>query len=634
MKKSLLPVILSMLICMTACNGGNAPAETSGNVSEAETSSAAENSTEATAAAEAEENSEETTETAAEPVVITDSSEMFTNRDYEVGYDETSTYNITLSGSTAVSDSDSVSILGSTVTITDEGTYIITGTLDDGMIIVDAEDTDKPQIVLSGADITSSTSAPVYVRAANKVFITLADGTENILTNGGSFEAIDENDIDAAVFSKQDITLNGSGSLEINSPAGHGIVGKDDIAVTSGIYSITCMSHGINANNSVRLANAEMNIESGKDGIHAEHSEDTSLGFIYALSGSYTINSTGDGMSASAYMQIENGVYDIASGGGSENGEQKTSEGFGGMGGGMMGGPGGMMGGGRHGFDFAETMPEETETEDTTVSTKGIKASASILVNGGTIKIDSADDAVHSDGTVTVSGGEFTIASGDDGFHANENLNVKGGAIEITESYEGLEGLHISIEGGDIRLKASDDGFNAAGGTDSSGFGGMGGGDMFGGRGGGMMGHGSASGGSIVISGGTVYMNASGDGIDSNGTLEISGGEVTVCGPTNGDTAVLDYDSTGVITGGTFIGSGAYMMAQTFSSSEQGVLAVSVGEQPAGSKVTVTDKDGDVIIETEPELPFQIIILSCEKLKSGKTYTLTVGEESAELTAG
>lgn len=634
MRKHFLPVILSMLICMTACSGGNTPAETSSGSpeAEAETSAAEEKSTETAE----QEDSQDTTEAASDQVVITDSSEMFTNRDYEVGYDEASTYNITLSGSTAVSDNDSVSISGSTVTITDEGTYIITGTLDDGMIIVDAEETDKPQLVLNGADITSSTSAPLYVKSANKVFITLADGTENTLTNGGSFEAIDENNIDAVIFSKQDITLNGSGSLEISSPAGHGIVGKDDIAVTSGIYRISCLSHGINANNSVRLANAEMNIGSGNDGIHAEHSEDASLGFIYALSGSYTINSDGDGMSASAYMQIENGIYDITSGGGSENGEQKTSGGFGGMGGGMMGGgPGGMMGGGRHGFDFAEAPAEETvtETEDTTVSTKGIKAAGNILVNGGAFSVNSADDAVHSDSSVSINGGEFTIASGDDGIHANDELTVSGGTIDITESYEGIEGLHITIEGGDIRLKATDDGFNAAGGTDSSGFGGMGGGDMFGGHGG-MMGQGSASGGSILISGGTIYMNASGDGIDSNGTLEISGGEVTVCGPTNGDTAVLDYDTTGVITGGTFIGSGAYMMAQTFSSSEQGVLAVSVGEQPAGSKVTVTDDDGDVIIETEPELPFQIIILSCKKLKSGKTYTLTIGDESAELVAG
>lgn len=628
MKMRILSAAMGMTVCLTGCAGTASITEESSAVQETRR-----NETQAYA-----DSTQETSE-AAEPEFASAASEMFTNRDYEVGYDESSTYHITLSGDTAVSDSDAVDISGNVITITGEGTYIVTGTLDDGMLVVDTDETAKPQIVLDGADITSSTSAPLYIKSANKVFVTLAGGTENTLANGGVFEAFDDNNIDAAVFSKQDITFNGSGSLAINSPAGHGIAAKDDIAVTSGTYSIICGAHGINANNSIRLANADMNIDSGNDGIHAEHNEDASLGFVYALSGTYTINSAGDGMSAGSYMQIENGTYNIVSGGGSVNAEEKTPEGFGrGM---IGGGPGGMMVSGRHGYGavsqtaaFGMTAAEEAEADDTSVSTKGMKAADSILMNGGAFTIDSADDSVHSDGTVTINGGKLTITSGDDGIHANETLTVNDGTIDITESYEGLEGLDILITGGEIKLRASDDGFNAAGGTDSSGFGGMGGGnDMFGGHGG-MMGQGSASGGSIIISGGDIYMNAYGDGIDSNGTLEISGGDVTVCGPTNGDTAVLDYDREGIITGGTFIGSGSHMMAQTFSSSEQGVLAVSVGEQAAGTTVTVTDDDGDVVIETTPELPFEIIILSCKKLKSGKTYTLTIGDESAEMIAG
>lgn len=196
------------------------------------------------------------------------------------------------------------------------------------------------------------------------------------------------------------------------------------------------------------------------------------------------------------------------------------------------------------------------------------------------------------------------------------------------------------MEGGDITLVASDDGLNAAGGTDSSGttggrdgrFGGGPGGNGggTGGNGGGMS---SSSDGSIVISGGSLQINASGDGIDANGSVTISGGYTVVTGPTQGDTATLDYDVSAVITGGTFIGTGASGMAQTFSDSEQGVVSVSTGSQSAGTAVTLADQEGNTLITRTPEESFQVVILSSPDLVSGETYTVTVGKASAEVEA-
>lgn len=143
--------------------------------------------------------------------------DMFTDRDYETDYDESSSVHIELNGSTAEADSDSVQISGSTITITEEATYIISGTLDDGMIIVDAPDTAKLQLVFDGADINSETSAPLYILEADKVFVTLAEGTENTLSNGGTYTAIDDSNIDSAIFSRQDLTLNGSGNAASES---------------------------------------------------------------------------------------------------------------------------------------------------------------------------------------------------------------------------------------------------------------------------------------------------------------------------------------------------------------------------------------------------------------------------------
>ena len=552
--------------------------------------------------------------------------DMFTDRDARTEHEESGSVLIQLNGTSATASSNSVAISGTTITITEEATYVVSGTLDNGMIIVNAPDTAKLQLVLNGVNINSETSAPIYIPEADKVFLTLADGTENILSNGGTFTAIDENNIDAAIFSKQDLTLNGNGSLTVTSPAGHGIVCKDDLVITGGVYTVNSASHGLDANDSVRITGeTKITIDAGKDGIHSENADDANLGFVYISNGTMNIEAEGDGIAAGAYVQIEGGTFDLLVGGGSANGTKASSGNYGGF---MGGGHGGMRPGGSQ--NTTGTIDENS------TSMKGIKAAGGILISGGTFNIDSADDSVHSNDSVTINGGSFEIASGDDAIHAEDTLTITAGTINITKSYEGLEALHIDVQGGDIKLVASDDGLNAAGGTDGSGM--TGGRDaMFGGRpggmGGGMGGMSSNSDGSIVISGGNLYINSSGDGLDANGTLEISGGYTVVVGPTQGDTATLDYDVSGIITGGTFIGTGASGMAQTFSDSEQGVFAVSVGNQSAGTKIVLKDKDGNTIIEHTPELNFAVAILSSPDMISGETYTITVGEISGEFEA-
>ena len=563
--------------------------------------------------------------------------DMFTEQDNKTDYDESKAVAIKLNGTTATSSSNSVKISGSKITITEEATYVVSGELTDGMLIVDASDTSKLQIVLNGANITSKTSAALYILEADKVFLTLVDGTTNTLATGGTFTAIDDNNIDAALFSKQDLTLNGTGSLTVTSPAAHGIVCKDDLVITNGTYTVNSSSHGLEANDSVRIAKATLTIDAGKDAIHCENNDDTSKGFIYISSGTIKAEAEGDGIAAGAYMQIADGTIELLVGGGSENGSKEHSDNF-----------GGFMGGGHGGGRPGEMRPNGTEsttttTDESSTSMKGLKATNSMLISGGNITINSADDSVHSDVSVIVNGGTFTLTSGDDAIHAEETLTVTAGKIDISESYEGLEALHIDVQGGDIKLKASDDGLNAAGGTDQSGTeggrdgmfgggpGGMGGGRPGGGgHGGGMS---ANSNGSIKISGGTLYINSSGDGLDANGTLEISGGHTTVVGPTQGDTATLDYDKSGIITGGTFIGTGAQGMAQSFSDSEQGVIAISVGNQSAGTKIVLKDKSGKTIIEHSPELNFAVVILSSPDIKKGNTYTVLVGSESGEFEA-
>lgn len=545
--------------------------------------------------------------------------EMFTQRDYKNEYDESNSILIQLNGTSASASSDSVKISGTSITITQEATYIISGSLDNGMIIVDTNESAKLQIVLNNANITSKTSAPLYILEADKVFLTLANNSENTLSNGGTFSAIDENNIDGVIFSKQDLTINGNGSLTISSPIGHGIVCKDDLVFTGGTYHINCSSHGLDANDSIRISdNSNITINAGKDGLHCENLDDTNLGFIYILNTSLNIEAQGDGMSASGYIQIDSGTFNVLTGGGSVNATSKASSNY-----------GGFMGGRGHKKD--DNFPEPTTTADeNSTSMKAMKASNNLLINNGTFKIDSADDCIHSDTSVMINGGSFEITSGDDAIHSENNLDITKGTINISKSYEGLEALHINIQGGDIKLIASDDGINAAGGNDGSGI--NGGRDgMFNEKGG--FGISSNSDGSIIISGGTLHITSSGDGLDANGTIEISGGNTIVEGPTQGDTATLDYDISGIITGGTFIGTGASGMAQTFSDSKQGVFAVSVGNQNEGTSITLQDENGNTIITHTPQLSYAVVIISTPDIIKSNTYTITVGEISGSFEA-
>lgn len=599
--------------------------------------------------------------------------DMFTDRDLDVGYEESDSVKISLSDdSTTVSSGssdnsstddtvDGVTVDGNVITITSGGTYIISGTLTEGQLVVDADD-EKVQLVLDNADITCATSAAIYVKSASKTFITLAEGSENILMNTAEFEAIDDNNIDAVIFSKDDLALNGSGTLTINSENGHGIVSKDDLKITGGTYNITAASHALSGKDSVRIAAGTFNLVSGKDGIHSENADDSSKGYVYIAGGEFTIDSTGDGIDASNIVQIDGGTFDITAGGGVEN-STKTHEDN------MMGGPGGGKGPqmgeapsgevpdgnapsekpsgeapqGGPGEDSEnnstdnssdrETPPEkpdsntnqaagteqsESDTSDSdSASTKGIKADGRLYINGGTFTINSADDSVHSNSAVTINDGAYTLTTGDDGVHSGEAVEINGGTITISESYEGLEGLTVTINDGDIDITSSDDGINAAGGTEEMGFG--------------RMGNDSTEDTStdemwMEINGGYIHVLAGGDGIDSNGDITVNGGEVYIDGPSDSGNSAIDYGdrSACYINKGIVVAIGSSGMAEDISDdSDQQVMLVKLDSQKEAGEVILTDSDGNEIITYTALKAYDCVIISTKDLEAGQTYTLT-----------
>lgn len=474
-------------------------------------------------------------ETAVETAVNA-STTSYTERDLAGTYDESEAVYVDLS----TVDGD--------YTITQSGVYVFSGTLSNGQILVNAGEDDKVQIVLNGASITNSDGPAIYAVEADKVFVTAAEGTQNSLSDGSSYaDDAFGNTPDGCIFSKCDLTINGSGTLTVDGNYKFGIVGKDDIVIADVTLSVAAESDGISGKDSVSVSSGTITITAGGDGISSVNDEDAEQGVV----------------------QIDGGTIAITTGGSSAD------------------------------------------------SQKGIKAQYSVIINGGSIDIDAEDDAVHSGDTITVTGGTLTLATGDDGMHADNALVVSGGDITVTESYEGLEACTITVSGGTVDVTASDDGFNAAGGSDSSSFGNSRGAkDSFA----------TDASKQIIISGGTITVNAGGDGLDSNGSLTVTGGYTYVSGPTNSANGALDA-SPATISGGVLIAAGSSGMAVTFdSSSDQCSLMYTYqSTQSAGTLITLTDANGNVIVSYAPDKKYQNVVISSPDMVSGSTYTLYSG---------
>lgn len=535
--------------------------------------------------------------------------DMFTERDLSGDYDEKDAVTITCKDKSFSVDGSGANAENNILTISKEGVYILSGTIMDGRIVVEADKKDKVQIVLKNCSITCSDYSALYVKSADKVFLTLADGTKNTISDGKTYkEDSEESNVDSAVFSKSDLTVNGTGSLTVNGNMSHAIVSKDDLKITNGNITVISVGSAVCGKDSVRIADGTIDITSGGDGIKSTNTEKNDKGYVYIGGGKITITSDNDGIQAETDLICENTNITLTTGGGNENSSKTHSDNFGGFGGwGRWGG-------------WGDQDSTTTNTEEDSTSAKGLKAGGDITVAGSVITADSADDTVHSNSNITINSGTLTLTSGDDGIHADTSATINGGTITITKSYEGVEGSNITVNGGEIDVTSSDDGFNAAGGRDGSSMGGR-------------MGQNSFTANSDIFlkfTGGTVKVNASGDGLDSNNTLIIEGGTIYVDGPTDNNNAAIDYETSATISGGTLIAVGSSGMAERFSEdSEQASILYNMSERhKAGEKITLTSESGEEIISYTAAKSFNSVNISTPKLTSNGKYMLTVGEQS------
>ncbi len=484
---------------------------------------------------------------------------------------------ITLSGADAAVDGTGAEADGGVVTITEGGIYAVSGTLSDGRIIVDAPDADVT-VALNGASISCSYGSPLYIYDASTATVHLVENTENTLTDGAGYTFADrfssaaDEEPDACLYSKADLVIEGAGRLIVTGNYNNGITSKDTLEIYDAAVSVTAVNHGVNGKDANTIRAATLTVVSGGDAVRASNDADATLGWVSITDAVLNLTAGEDGIQAETALTITGGSCSIVSGGGS------------------------------------------TVQPDETLSAKGIKAGTTLTLNGGDYVLDCSDDAIHSNGSVTVTDGTFTVSSGDDALHADAALTVSGGTIDILIAYEGLEGATVSVSGGIVSIVCTDDGINAAGGADASGFGGFGPDNAF------------ADGDDsywIDISGGSLRIQAGGDGIDSNGSITLSGGTLLVSS-TGQDDGSIDYGTSFTLSGGTLLAIGVGFMSQ--SPSELSQCAVSIGFDTtlsAGTYVSLSGGTQDFVF-CLPDGASNLLF-SSSALTSGDTVTVSYG---------
>lgn len=484
---------------------------------------------------------------------------------------------ITLNGSVISSSGSGVTVSGTTATITLAGTYSLSGNLTDGQILVDAGESAIVKLILNGADIRCSTSAPIYIRNADLVNLVLADGTSNYLRDGTAYVLADptSDEPNAALFSTAELVVCGSGALTVDGRYNDGIASKDGLIINTGTITVNATDDGIRGKDYVVMKGGTITISAGGDGMKSDHDTDATKGYVEIEAGTLQVTSARDAIVAQTDTLITGGTLTLTSGGGSG------------------------------------------ATVSSAISAKGIKGGVNVIIEGGAINVSSVDDAVHSSGTVTINGGTLTIASGDDGVHADAALTVNGGITRVTKCYEGLESRTvITVNSGEVYITASDDGLNVAGGQDGSAIGvfpGMGGFEDTGNY-------------HMYIHGGRIVVHAYGDGIDCNGPIEMSGGTVLVDGPTANDNGALDYGQYFTITGGFLLATGSAGMAQApSSSSTQRSVKVTFSSNKAANSLVSLRRQGEDVFTFAPTHTYRSVVFSAPSLAGSTSYVLYTG---------
>ncbi len=454
------------------------------------------------------------------------------------------------SGVTVGATNGGVSVNGSVVTISCGGNYYLSGTAADGQVIVETPSTDTSNVYLylNGVTLTNSSDAPIYVKNAEKTFLVMVAGTTNTFTDG-STRSYGTDTASACIFSKDDLTLKGTGTLKVYGKYNNGIHSSNDLRVReTPVINVEAVNNGIKGKESVDIEGGTFTVTTTNgDAIKADSTGESGKDYVNITGGTFTLKAGRDGIQAYNYVNIAAGTFDITTGTGVPNTSASSS--------------GGMGGGGWN--------PGGTTTTDTdTTSYKGIKSDKLVYICGGTFTLNTVEDALHSNSVVRIDGGTFTI-SGRRGAAAQDTLQINGGTILVKTSYEGFEATIIELNGGYTSITATDDGWNASSGDEG-------------------VGH-------LYVNGGTHIVYAGGDGLDSNGNFYVNDGLVIVEQNNSSGNGILDIGDRGytfTFKGGTLLGIGTSAMTISVTGTYLGFTTLNAS---AGQMVSVANSSGSVI---------------------------------------
>ncbi len=494
----------------------------------------------------------------------------FSNRDTEHTFSTEGAVTIELDNENTKINGNGAAIINGNIVIVNEGTYILSGKYTVGMLKIECTDTQKVQIVLNGAEISSPNSPAVYVKQADKVFFTLAKGTENKLVDGDKYTFMDgESEIDATLFSRADTAINGEGKLTVIGTNKHGIISKDDLVITGGDINVRSKKVAVTGKDCVKIGGGNITLNAGSDGIRSDNNNDADRGFVYISAGNIDITAAKDGIQAENALRIDGGNISLKCGGGSQNNVESLAS--------------------------SDKQPEVLDPnnpsdEDKPESYKGIKADIDVIINGGTIVADTADVCLQADGSIIISGGAVKLSSGENAVSAGKAYLQQGGALYIVKAVNAIVATNALINGGETSIICSELGISASANAE--------------------------------LRGGYVITDTGLSAISTADTLLVSGGTVLLNPPADESKPVITSPSVAV-SGGNLVALGNTAVSAT-DTAFQPAIESSFDKQNADTSVFVCDSKDNYLISFHSKRAYGNALISSPYLKAG-TYTVYSG---------